>query len=242
MAKSEKKNLEVSLSIVNVCLSVLFAVGKGKIFPTPWVEWTPMGDDGKALAKRAVEGVVDVNRILRGTTIVKPADKTLAAKLMQSWLTKSPKEGMIVGSGGNGTPVSHVLAAGITVGETLMRLVKERGVKAFHHYRNFEWSGTNKEGQTVFGIGEDWPLFQKRWNDCKADVKAVEKLYGYLPWGQPIMSQANILSLYDKGKEAKYDLVEYVKSGRGKKAKIVVTSGFDLAEFESLAESFKPKE
>lgn len=231
--------LVVAVAIVNVCLSKCFELGKGLIFPSPWVEWTPVDPTGKPGVKRAEEGVVDVNALLRGTTITKPTDKGLAARLMTGWLTTPPTEGVIVGKNGNGTPVSHVLQAGLTVGQTLVGLLVKRGVRCFHHQRNLEWSGTDKSGQTIFGIGEDWPLFQKTWNDCKGNPHEVEKAYGFLPWGQPLMSQANAISLYDKGSKAGFDLAEYVKVGRGKKAKVIVTSGFSLEEFEGFAASFK---
>lgn len=226
--------LAASLNIVNACLSAIFAIGMGKVFPSPWVEWTPLKPDGKPDAKIGVEGTVDVNRILKGTPIVKPSDKSLAASLMQQWLKTPPTEGFIVSPEGVKTPVIFKLQNGLTVGEALVRKLVARKVTNFYHIHNLEWSGTDDKGNTVFGLGSDWVLFQKRWNDSEGDWKVVQDLYGFYPWGQPILSKANIISLYDKGKEAGYDLVEYVKVGRGKHAKIVVTEGFSLSVLESL--------
>ena len=225
--------LVASLAIINTCLSVLFAIGQGKIFPSPWVEWTPLKGDGKPDTKRAVEGVVDVNRVLKNTPIVKPYDKGVAASLLQSWLTNPPNEGVITDENGRSIPASHKLNSGLTIGQALVKKLLERKVKTFYHIKSFDWSGTDSNGNTVFGLGSDWVLFQKRWNESSGDWKTVQEQYGYYEWGQPVLSKANIIALYDKGVAAKYDLVEYIKIGRGKHAKVVVTTGFVLDLLES---------
>ena len=226
----------VDATLILLAWEGIKAICFGLLTGSPWVEWTPIGKDKKPLPKVAVEGVVDGNRVCKYCKVGKQVDKLAFCKVI-NLILQNPSHYIV---GAIGQPVKS--GTDITWFQLIVKKLADRGIKVVHYRPTFEWSAKNDKGETIFGLGADWPLYQQRWESCKADEFAVSELYGKESWGQPVFSPINVLEVAKKAIENKMGIIPPIERGRGKHAKIlqtVVPDGLLEAELEAMMNASK---
>jgi hypothetical protein len=211
----------------------LMAIAYGCILE-PWIQYTPYDEHKKKGDKEEVVGLIDGNRACQFQKIVRQGEKIPFIALMQDMLlgglTNHPIPPKMMAKVGSIPLCVHVKAQLAT-----------RRVYGVYYKPTFEWSGKTPTGKTVFGLGEDWPLFQKRWNDCKGDECKVSELYGKTPYGQPVFTPINVLEQARKGIREGFDMAPIVQRGRGKSATVEAEVNEDviIATMEENSENLK---
>ena len=232
---SKVKNAAVvSSSKVNLdaAWQTLLAVVGRKIFGSCFREWTPLDEHKKPKEKVLVPGVVDGNRLCEFQKIHKPSEKIEFCNLLNKVMSNPSAN------------LASFVKEEITNKEgkkaKIWQLVefawKEQGIKAIYYKPTFSWSGKDKAGNVIFGLGEDWSKLETLWKKHRDEFKVSEE-YGQTSWGEPILSPINVLEQINKGLKLGFDLPKPIERGRAKKAKIIqadLPAGF----LEELANNF----
>jgi len=230
--KTQNAATVVDVRTLGSVWSAIKAISFGLLTGSPWIEYTPIGEDKKPGKKVMVEGVVDGNKLCKFCKVTRQEDKLEFCKLVNLVL-QNPKKYL--------TPdMKQVVNASISPAkwyEMVAWQLENRKVKCVHYRPTFEWSAKDDKGNTVFGLGEDWNLFHKRWEASGGDEFRVSEEYGKESWGQYIMTPVNVLEIVKKAIEKKMAITPPQERGRGKKAskiQVIIDTGLLDAELAAM--------